>query len=169
VRDDLEESADVENYARIDTSTPESDRSNNEDTAPTPVNLVEFAAIPVANAVRIEWETTWEARTYGFYLLRGESVRRDEAEQIAFVAAAGRGQGGGARYVYKDESADPETAYYYWLVVIDLGGPDGDTGIQQTDYGPVPIITLPEMDYSVFIALVEMPDIGGEATGGADE
>jgi uncharacterized repeat protein (TIGR01451 family) len=162
VRDDLEEGALVENYAEISTSIDESDYSNNDASAPTPVNLVEFAVTPVPNAARIEWETTWEARTYGFYLYRGESEQRSDAEWIAFVPAAGRGQGGGARYVYKDEGADPETTYYYWLVVLDIGGPDGDTGIQQTDYGPARIITLPDMPYSVYISLVEVPALGGE-------
>jgi hypothetical protein len=128
--------------------------------------LLSFTVTPVPDAVRIEWETAWEVRTYGFYLYRGQSDRWDDATQIAFVPAAGRGQGGGAQYVYNDLGVDAERTYSYWLVVVDLDGPGGDGSGQQAVHGPATVITLPDMPYHIYISLVGLPSETGVTAGG---
>jgi hypothetical protein len=138
VRDDLEQGTVVQNVARIETSTEETDYTNNRDSAPTPVDLLSFSARYASGVVILEWETTWEVRTYGFKLYRSESARLSEATPIAFVFATGQGQSSGARYGYKDLGVEQGGTYYYWLVDVDLDG-------RETVHGPVDVTALPSL------------------------
>jgi uncharacterized repeat protein (TIGR01451 family) len=138
VRDDLERGTVVLNVAWIETSTEETDYTNNRDSAPTPVDLLGFSARYASGVVILEWETTWEVRTYGFKLYRGESARLSDATPIAFVFATGQGQSSGARYGYKDLGVEHGGTYYYWLVDVDLDG-------RETVHGPVDVTALPSL------------------------
>lgn len=150
VRDDIEQGIDVVNVARIQTSTEESDYDNNHDSAPTPVRLLGFTAHYVPGAVILEWQTVWEVRTYGFKLYRGRSDLWRDAEQIAFIFAAGHGQSGGARYGYKDAGVGHGGVYYYWLVDVDLDG-------SETVHGPIEVTALPKLTHFARLLLFVMP------------
>ncbi|UCC63106.1 MAG: hypothetical protein JSV36_20595, partial [Anaerolineae bacterium] len=71
----------------------------------------------------------------GFFLLRSASGRFDDAEEIAFVPAAGLGRGGGASYRFKDITVLPEVLYTYWLVDLDTSG-------RREVHGPVEVTSL---------------------------
>jgi uncharacterized repeat protein (TIGR01451 family) len=128
---------DILNTAVISTTTPETRYDNNRDSAevPTPVQLLYFGAKPLIDSVLLEWETAWEIDTFGFSLLRSETGNLGDAVEVAFVAAEGRGQGGGAAYTYLDLTAIAGPTYTYWLVDV---GTDG----QSTVHGPVEVPSL---------------------------
>jgi hypothetical protein len=127
----------ITNTAQISTTTPESDYTNNEDSAevPTPVQLLYFWARPLVGSVLIEWATAWEIDTYGFYLLRSETGNLSDAVEVAFVPAEGRGQGSGGTYSYLDRTVGAGLAYSYWLVDVDTNG-------RRTVRGPVVVPPL---------------------------
>jgi hypothetical protein len=114
---------------------------------PTAVELLSFQAIPQVGAVSLIWETAVEIDHYGFYLLRSDGSSLDNAEQIAFVPAAG--YGGGAVYRFKDMNVQSETLYTYWLVDVDTNG-------QRTVHAPVSAASLAAetMPYRVYLPLV---------------
>jgi hypothetical protein len=72
--------------------------------------------------VLLEWATAVELDHYGFHLLRSNSGNLNDAEEIAFVPAAGYGQAGGAVYQFRDENLHPQTVYTYWLIDVNTSG-----------------------------------------------
>jgi len=150
VRDDLTEGADVLNVARIGTSTPESNYANNQASAPTPVELIDFTARYVPEVVILEWETIWEVRTYGFKLYRSETAHLSDAAPIAFIFAAGHGGSGGAQYGYKDLSVGHGKTYYYWLGDVDFDG-------GETYHGPVKVTTLLQLKHFDSLRFLQVP------------
>jgi uncharacterized repeat protein (TIGR01451 family) len=117
------------------------------DTEPTPVRLLHFRARPMPGAVLLEWETAWEVDSYGFALLRGASGRLEDAQEIAFVPAAGRGGGRGAAYSYVDRDLESGSRYSYWLVEVDSGG-------RRTVYRPVTAAAFPDPLYRTYLPLI---------------
>jgi uncharacterized repeat protein (TIGR01451 family) len=116
---------------------------------PTAVELLYFRATPQPGAVLLEWETAVEIDNYGFSLLRSDTGNLDDADEIAFIPAASYGRGSGAAYTHTDATAQPGTAYTYWLVDIDTNG-------QRTVHGPVMITPKPQLDlpYRIYLPLV---------------
>ncbi len=86
----------------------------------TAVTLAEFRAAHTDGGVLVSWATGAEIGTRGFLLYRAESGERADAVRVtpAMISAAGS-PAGGARYSWLDTSADPATAYTYWLVEIE--------------------------------------------------
>jgi uncharacterized repeat protein (TIGR01451 family) len=136
VREDVT-ATEILNTAVISTTTPETNYTNNRDSAevPTPVQLLYFWARPLVGSVLLEWGTAWEVDTYGFALLRSETGNLADAVEVAFVPAEGRGRGGGAAYSYLDKSVEAGVAYTYWLADVDLDG-------RRTIHGPVEVASL---------------------------
>ena len=116
---------------------------------PTAVELLFFRATPQPAAVLLEWETAVEVDSYGFAILRSTTGRPDDAQEIAFVAAAGYGAGRGATYSYPDLTAQPGSLCTYWLVDVDTQG-------QRTVHGPVTVTALPQMalPYRVYLPFI---------------
>jgi hypothetical protein len=124
---------------------------------PTAVELLYFRATPLPGAVLLEWETAVEIDNYGFLLLRSASDRLDDApywtrynaEEIAFVPAAGHGRGSGATYSFKDDTMPAGIAYTYWLVDVDTSG-------RRTVHEPVVVTALPDsgLPYGVYLPLI---------------
>ena len=126
----------ITNTAVISTTTPETRYDNNRSSVdrPTAVEMLYYWAKPVPEGVLLKWETAWEIDSYGFAVLRSNSGRLSDASEVAFVPAAGRGQGGGAAYSYLDrlEAGAIGREYTYWLAAVDTNG-------QRTMYGPMPV------------------------------
>jgi uncharacterized repeat protein (TIGR01451 family) len=89
---------------------------------PTAVYLLYFRATAQPGSVLLAWETAVEIDNYGFVVLRSASGSLDDAEEIAFVPAAGHGQGHGAAYSLRDDAVQASTSYTYWLVDVDTSG-----------------------------------------------
>jgi len=89
---------------------------------PTAVYLLYFRATAQTGSVLLVWETAVEIDNYGFVVLRSASGSLDDAEEIAFMPAAGYGQGHGAAYSLRDDAVQASTRYTYWLVDVDTSG-----------------------------------------------
>jgi uncharacterized repeat protein (TIGR01451 family) len=126
----------ITNTAVISTTTPETRYDNNRSSVdrPTAVEMLYYWAKPVPEGVLLKWETAWEIDSYGFVVLRSGNGRLSDASEVAFVPAAGHGQGGGAAYSYLDrlEAGAIGREYTYWLAEVDTNG-------QRTIYGPMPV------------------------------
>jgi hypothetical protein len=81
--------------------------------------------------------------------LQSAAGNLDDAGEIAFLPAAGRGHGGGATYSYVDATVQPDVAYTYWLVDIDTGG-------RRTAHGPVTVTPELQLDlpYRLYLPLI---------------
>ena len=116
---------------------------------PTAVELLYFRATPQPGVVLLEWETAVEIDNYGFFVLRSTTSNLADAQEIAFIPAAGRGRGGGAAYSFKDLDAYADLAYTYWLVDI-------DSSEQRTVHAPVTATALPKPDlpYRIYLPVI---------------
>jgi uncharacterized repeat protein (TIGR01451 family) len=103
---------------------------------PTAVELLSFVAQGQPDAVLAEWQTAVEIDNYGFSLRRGTSNYFADAQEIAFIPAAGHGTSGGASYSYTDRAVQAGTRYVYWLVDIDTEG-------RSTVHGPAIVTSVP--------------------------
>jgi hypothetical protein len=109
---------------------------------PTAIDLIHFSAAPgqEQGSVLITWATGTEIDHYGFYLYRGSSPERRQAEEIHFVLG-GSGAGGG-QYSFID-TPPGEGVWWYWLGDVDLDG-------RQRDHGPVQVL-LGSAAYQVYL------------------
>ncbi len=100
---------------------------------PTAITLASFTAVRQGSGVAVQWETSAELNTWGFHILRSTTGSRADAQQVTseIIPAQGRGQGG-AIYRWFDTTADPQAAYSYWLVEVELSG-------AKSEHGPVAI------------------------------
>ena len=137
----------IENLACISWRTSELSRTQRCDLEPTPVRLLYFRATPLPGAVLLEWETAWEVDTYGFSLLRGSSGRIKDAQEIAFVPAAGHGSSGGAIYSYRDRHLESGRVYTYWLAEVDTSG-------RRTFHQTVAAARFPGVLHRVYLPLI---------------
>ena len=91
---------------------------------PTAVKLLDFSATAKKNAVLLTWETASELNTIGFNLYRSKS--RDGNRKLLnselIPSLASPGSLTGAVYSYKDRTAKPGVAYFYWLEELDVYG-----------------------------------------------
>jgi uncharacterized repeat protein (TIGR01451 family) len=126
--------------------------SNNAGTVGTPINptaimLVSFTATPIGGAIRVQWVTSAEFNTWGFYLYRGADGIRDHAVRITPELILGRGRGQGASYAWDDTTAEAGVTYSYWLQEIELNG-------HTNEYGPARAATgTAGAQYRVFLPL----------------
>jgi hypothetical protein len=132
---------DDDGYVGQDRDTPAGrDPEDDEDVevrgCETLVNLLYFRATPKLGAVLLEWETAVEVDNYGFSIRRSTSGKLADAQEVAFVPAAGYGHSGGAVYRFWDTSANGDVTYTYWLVDVDTNG-------HSTVHPPVEVTTVP--------------------------
>jgi len=113
---------------------------------PTAVELLSFDAQGQPEAVLVEWQTAVEIDNYGFSLRRGTSDFYADAQEIAFIPAAGHGTSGGAVYSFVDRSLQAGVRYVYWLVDIDTEG-------RSTVHGPAIATSMPASLQGVTIYL----------------
>lgn len=99
------------------------------------VELTHFAALPLEEGVRLDWQTGPEMNTLGYNLYRAASPVdqpapiNSEPIPVGFMAIVG------AKYTYTDGAVEPGASYVYWLERISLeGGPAW--------YGPVAATAL---------------------------
>ncbi|MCD6344101.1 MAG: hypothetical protein J7M17_00645 [Anaerolineae bacterium] len=80
-----------------------------------------FTATSEEAAVQLKWATKNEENNLGFRLLRATEKDAGQASEIAFVPSLCGGSGG-AEYEYRDESALPQTQYWYWVMDVNEAG-----------------------------------------------
>lgn len=86
----------------------------------TNVGLTRFEAIPLDNAVQIEWETATEVGTAGFFLKRDGDYLEDAGGKLFFP---GEGEVAiGADYEHLDNTAVNGTTYTYELIEVETSG-----------------------------------------------
>ena len=113
---------------------------------PTAVELLYFRADAQGESIHLSWATAVEIDTFGFRLWRAETNDRNQATQIAFVAAQGYG-GQGATYGYDDAEVQPNRPYWYWLEEV---ATDGSSRF----HGPASAQTGTAARWTLFLPLV---------------
>jgi len=87
--------------------------------SPTAVDLASFSATRNPEGVLIQWLTSDESNTLGFYLWRSSSSEQPNKRITALLPA--HNQGLGQHYNYLDRLVDDST-WYYWLEAVDVTG-----------------------------------------------
>ena len=83
-------------------------------TTPAPATVItSFTAARVGNGVNLQWQTSQEVNTVGFYLYR-TSPNSDQFNPITALLPSRGAQGG--TYQFTDETAAAEAAYNYLIV-----------------------------------------------------
>lgn len=100
--------------------------------SPTAIVLSKFTVTAQSKGMLLEWETSYEANTFGFKLLRSADTKRADASLITSSTIQARGAG--YDYSFLDSTAQGQP--YYWLVEIDMDG-------NQTEYGPFTLSKQP--------------------------
>jgi len=95
---------------------------------PTAIQLSTFNVADSPDGITVEWVTTLESGTSGFHLYRGTTTDFEKAALINDDIVVAQGEEGGI-YSYRDVSALPTVAYYYWLVEL-------ENGVEQEPFGP---------------------------------
>ncbi len=97
--------------------------------SPTAVELASFGAEPQGRDVVVSWQTATEQDNLGFNLYRTNSVGGDRVQlNERLIPSQNLGSMMGSSYQFVDRSAEPDTAYHYWLEDIDLSGAGGMNG-----------------------------------------
>ncbi|MEZ4770750.1 MAG: hypothetical protein R2844_20315 [Caldilineales bacterium] len=92
-------------------------------TVPAGVTLADFSAACTGTAPVITWETVSELTNQGFNLYRGlDSVNPDTQLNATLIPSQGPGSAQGFMYTWTDDTAQPETEYFYWLEDVDFNG-----------------------------------------------
>lgn len=87
----------------------------------TNVGLIRFEAIPLDDAVRLEWETATEAGTAGFHLKRDGAYLNNTSGTKLFVPGEG-GVATGNDYEHVDTTAVNGRTYTYELIEVETDG-----------------------------------------------
>ncbi len=95
---------------------------------PTAIELASFNAEPQGRNVLVWWETAAEIDNVGFNLYRSEAGGERVRLNNWLIPSQSPGSAAGFRYQFLDSSAEPDTAYQYWLEDIDLAGAAGMNG-----------------------------------------
>jgi hypothetical protein len=108
---------------------------------PNAVELASFNAKPQGRDVLVSWETASEIDNVGFNIYRskagGERIRLNDW----LIPSQSPGSTAGSSYQFVDRSAEPDTAYQYWLEDIDAAGAAGMNGplaVQMPRYRSLP-------------------------------
>jgi hypothetical protein len=86
------------------------------------VRFANMSVINTEDAHVIEWQTTSEIDTAGFYVQRSDSLNGPFTTITNRIIPAQVSMISGATYTYTDRLADPQKVYYYRIVEIDLQG-----------------------------------------------
>ena len=92
------------------------------DLAPTAVDLASFTAEPQGRDMLIAWETASEIDNVGFNVYRSEAGGERIRLNAWLIPSQNPGSTAGSSYQFVDRSAEPDTAYEYWLEDIDMSG-----------------------------------------------
>ncbi len=89
---------------------------------PTAVELLDFSATAKKSAVLLSWETASELNTLGFNVYRAKSPdgKRKLLNSELIGSLTSPGSLTGAAYSFKDRTAKPGIAYYYWLEEVNV-------------------------------------------------
>ncbi|MCB9133542.1 MAG: hypothetical protein H6647_21675 [Anaerolineales bacterium] len=91
--------------------------------SPTGVTLADFSAACVDGTPLLTWETVSELQNQGFNLYRGvDSSNPDTQLNATMIPSQGPGSAQGFMYTWPDDTAQPDTMYYYWLEDVDFAG-----------------------------------------------
>jgi hypothetical protein len=111
----------------------------------TAITLASFTAVRRAGAVVVNWVTTAEIDTWGFYLYRSADGSRASAVRVTPTIILGQGRGqGGAAYTWLDTEAQPGVTYSYWLQEVELNG-------KVNEYGPATTGSSTAAQHSIFL------------------
>ena len=113
------------------------------------VGLTRFEAIPLDNAVRLEWDTETELETAGFMLKRGQNNSFDYLADPAgtgtlFIVSEG-GPAFGFNYVFVDETVINGEIYTYKLIEVEVNGSEVVHAESTVTVGLVPTNTPIEL------------------------
>jgi hypothetical protein len=97
---------------------------------PTGVHLAEFKATLTPAGVQVEWRTSMERDTFGFYVVRSMDGRRERSTRVNAELLPAQGTEGGARYSLIDKAGAVSATY--WLEEVELSG-------NVVDYEPVQV------------------------------
>lgn len=104
---------------------------------PSNVTLAYFRAVPLDNAVRLEWGTDTEISTAGFFFERGQNGNFIYLEEIGIVNAEG-GVVSGADYEAIDDTVIMGQVYTYKLYEIETNGNEKELSKVTIDLAPTP-------------------------------
>jgi uncharacterized repeat protein (TIGR01451 family) len=111
----------------------------------TAISLASFTAVRRAGGVFVNWVTTAEINTWGFYLYRSADGSRADAERVTSTIIPGQGRGqGGAAYTWLDTQAQPGVTYSYWLQEVELNG-------KVNEYGPATTGSSTAAQHSIYL------------------
>ena len=90
---------------------------------PTGVTLGDFSAACVGETPLISWETVSELNNQGFNLYRGvDSANPDTQLNATMIPSQGPGSAQGFTYIWTDDTAAPDTEYFYWVEDVSFSG-----------------------------------------------
>jgi hypothetical protein len=89
--------------------------------APLAVQLAEFSATALPDAVLVRWATVSEVDSQGFNLYRSQSPVAPVA-LLAFVPSHAPGSSQGFAYEWQDTDVLTGQTYHYWLESLDMAG-----------------------------------------------
>jgi len=139
----------------VDDDDDEEDIGGEDDSIPTPVELLYFRAVAEEEAVRLEWATAAEVGAVGFYVYRAQDANFDGAQVMAYVPATGSG----STYSHADRDVTPDQTYWYWLAEVGTAG-------SETLYGPVQGgVGIDSLPYRLYLPLVLSADVPSDAEG----
>lgn len=107
--------------------------------APTVVVVSSFSAYPDAGGVVVEWETSSEVGTAGFYLYRWNEERGEHVLVNDDLLPAAIGAPQGAVYRLLDDGASTGRVLEYALVEVEAGG-------VERSYGPFGVVVDPRRE-----------------------
>ena len=127
---------DLCNLVSVSSLNCDSVTANNSDSepkdviAPTAVDLKWFRARGTVSTIKLGWETASEIDNLGFNVYRAERVNgpRTRLNLSLIPTQVPPGSPFGATYTYRDATAQPGVAYYYWLEDVDIYGGTGMHG-----------------------------------------
>ena len=109
--------------------------------SPTAVELASFSAEPQGRDVLVSWETASEIDNVGFNVYRSEAGGERTRLNAWLIPSQNPGSTAGSSYQFVDRSAEPDTAYEYWLEDIDMSGAaaiNGPLTVQTSRYRLLP-------------------------------
>lgn len=90
---------------------------------PLAMMLSDFSAACVGSTPVVSWETASELNNRGFNLWRGlNSSTPDTQLNALLIPSQSPGSATGFSYSWTDNTAAPDTTYYYWIDDVDLNG-----------------------------------------------
>lgn len=109
------------------------------------IGLTRFEAIPLDNAVRLEWDTETELGTAGYRLKRGQNgsfsyLYQSDGSSTLFINSEG-GPSLGASYSIVDETAVNGEVYTYQLIEVTVDGSETVQASRAVTTGLVPTNT----------------------------